>query len=205
MQIVKYDIQDNIVEVGFKEGNFVVYTQIAYDENKTKQELLQLAYIQAKSSIDYEKTLDKHSFISEEEGEKFIPDIPKPTKVDVNFNELKGEVLDQYGDVYSTSVEFSIERTDKARIEDNTIIEDEVEEDEEYFIVARYNDLEEKQKRVIYVSKPSELDLLQQQISDISRNSANKHEVDRVKDELLEVQDFIVNQRYQNLLSEGGM
>lgn len=205
MQIVKYDVQGNILEVGFREDDFVVYTQIVYDKNKSKEELLQLAYIQAKSSIDYERTLQKHSFTTEEKGEEFIPEESRPTKLEIDFYSLKGKVLDQYGGIYSTDIEFSIEGTDKARIENDVIIEDEVKEDEEYFIVAKYNDLVEKQKRIIYASKPDELDLLQQQISDINNKIAKRYEIDRVKGELLEVQNFIVNQQYNELLNKGGM
>ena len=205
MQVVKYDIQDNILEVGFKEDNFVVYTQIGYDENKTKEELLQLAYIQAKPSIDYEKTLDRHSFITKKEGEEFIPENPKPSKLNVDFNNLSGEILDQYGDIYSTNIDFFIEGTDKARIENDIVIVDEVEEDEEYFVVAKYDNLEERQYRTIYALVPSEFELLQQQISEVDNNTAKRHEIAMVKNDVLEVQDFIVNQRYQELLKEGGI
>lgn len=185
MQIVEYKVNKEILTVGFKVDNFIVYSQIAYDENKTKYELIQLAYEQVKQTIDYEKTLEEHSFTTDIEGEEFIPEEPKPKYLEIDFNTLTGTVLDQYRDVYSTDIEFIIESTDKARIEENTIIENIVEEDTEYFVVARYGDLEERQKRIIYAHKPDKLAKLEEQ--------------------LLEVQSYIVEKEYQELLKEGGI
>lgn len=185
MQIVEYEINKNILIVGFKVDNFIVYSQIAYDENKTKHELIQLAYEQVKQTIDYEKTLEKHSFITDIEGEEFIPEEPKPKYLEIDFNALTGTVLDQYRDVYSTDIKFIIEGTDKARIEENTIIENIAEEDTEYFVVARYGDLEERQKRIIHAPVPDKIGELENQ--------------------LLEVQNYIVNKEYEDLLREGGM
>lgn len=153
MQIVKYEFNKNILTVGFKESDFVVYSQIFYDESKTKDNLLQEAYIQCRSAIEYEKTQIEHSFITETEGEEFIPQPPIPIRLNVDFITLTGKVLDQYGDVYSTDIILSVEGTDKARIDGKTIIEDFVTVDTEYFIVAKFEGLEEKQKRVIYAPK----------------------------------------------------
>ncbi|MGO5076203.1 hypothetical protein ACTQ4K_20305, partial [Clostridium sporogenes] len=107
MQIVKYSIDDNILTVGFKEDNFVVYSSISYDNTLFKNELLQKAYLQIKDVIEYEKTLDQHSFITEETGEEFIPEQSKLNKLEVDFNKLQGKVIDQYGNVISTDVIFS--------------------------------------------------------------------------------------------------
>jgi hypothetical protein len=157
VKIIKYEINKNILTVGFNEDNFVVYSSIAYDPNKTKQELLQQAYIQCKDAIEYEKTQDEPSILwnsggdeEYEEYEEFTPEEPKANKLVVDFNNLTGEVLDQYCELYSTEVTFYIEGTDKAKIENNTVVESEVETDTEYFIAAKYNELVEKQKRIIY-------------------------------------------------------
>lgn len=83
-------------------------------------------------------------------------------KLDVDFNNLIGNILDQYGDVFSTDITFSIEGTDKARIQDTSIIEEDVREDIEYYIVAKYKELEEKQKRIIEVKKPTEVEMLEE-------------------------------------------
>ena len=166
MQIVKYEINKNILTVGFKEDNFVVYAQVGFDENKTKDELVQLAYIQAKPSIKYEKTLNEHSFITDEVGEVFIPELPKPTNLDVNFDSLTGKVLDQYGNVFDGEVIFTID-SDVARIEDGTIVEDEVEEDTEYKIIASYNDLIVQENRIIHPFTPNETDILKYEIEEL--------------------------------------
>lgn len=166
MQIVKYEINKNILTVGFKEDNFVVYAQVGFDENKTKDELLQLAYIQAKPSIEYEKTLDEHSFITDEVGEEFIPEQPKPSKLDVNFDSLEGKVIDQYGDLFNGEVEFYIE-SGVVRIEDGVVVEDVVEEDTDYTIYAKHNDLEVFKTRTIYPSIPSDAHILRDEISPI--------------------------------------
>ncbi|MGO5075880.1 hypothetical protein ACTQ4K_18460, partial [Clostridium sporogenes] len=77
----------------------------------------------------------------------------KLNKLEVDFNKLQGKVIDQYGNVISTDVIFSIEGTNKARIENNKIVEDEVEKDTEYYIMVKYKDLEKRQKRIIYCTK----------------------------------------------------
>lgn len=153
MEIVKYKQEDSSLIIGFKEDNFVVYSVISYDETLSKNELLQKAYLQVKDTIEYEKNSQEHSFITEETGEEFIPEQSKLNKLEVDFNKLQGKVIDQYGNVISTDVIFSIEGTNKARIENNKIVEDEVEKDIEYYIIAKYKDLEKKQKRIIYCTK----------------------------------------------------
>lgn len=153
MQIVKYSLANNVLTVGFKEDNFLVFSVVPYTKNKTRDELLQEAYRNVKHTIDYEKTLNTHSFITEEMGEEFTPSVPKPIKLNIDFDNLKGKVLDQYGDVFSTNIEFSIEGTSKAKIQNNSIIEEEATEDIGYYVVAKYEGLEEKQKRIIYSTK----------------------------------------------------
>ncbi|MBU3145855.1 hypothetical protein [Clostridium sp. CF012] len=153
MQIVKYEIKNNILIVGFKEENFVVYAQIAFFDTKTKQELLQIAYIQCKNSIEYEKTLETHALTIDKEGEEFTPQIPMAVKLNVNFNTLTGQALDQYGEVFSIDIIFTVEDTDKATISDNKVIEAEVFEDTNYFIIAKFNMLEEKQERILHATK----------------------------------------------------
>lgn len=199
MQIVKYEINKDILTVGFKVDDFIVYSQIAYDNDKSKNELLQSAYEECKKAIDYEKTLSQHSFITDKEGEEFTPEEAKPAKLIVDFNNLTGKVLDQYGDIYSEEVEFSIEDTDKARIEDNEVVEEEVEETTEYYVVAKYNDLEKKQKRIIFASEPDRVNELREEIlTHLSR-------INELDNQLLEVQEYIVNKEYQELLKEGGI
>lgn len=170
MEIVEYKIESNTLTVGFKEDNFVVYSAIPYAKNKSKNELLQEAYINVKNTINYEKTLEKHSFTTNKKGEEFTQEEPKATKLDVDFNNLIGNVLNQYEDVFSTDITFSIEGTDKARIQDNSIIEEDVNEDIEYYIVAKYKELEEKQKRIIHAK--AEEDFLQDRVEALEKSNA---------------------------------
>ena len=158
MEIVKYEINKNILTIGFKEndskGNpFIVYTQVFYDTSKTKQELLQSAYEQCRSAIEYEKTQTEHCIVSDTQGEDFIPEISKVTKLQIDFTSLSGKALDQYENTVSTNITFSIEGTDKAIIKDGKITEQIVVADTEYNVVATYENLVEKQKRTIFASK----------------------------------------------------
>ncbi|ASN72267.1 hypothetical protein 10S12_5 [uncultured Caudovirales phage] len=185
MQIIEYKIEGNILTVGFKEDNFVVYSQIAHDNEKSKQELLQKAYEQCKSSIDYEKTLEEHSITTDKEGEEFIPQGPYASKLEIDFNSLTGKVLDQYNDLYSPDIIFCIEGTDKAKIRDNIIIEESTEQDVEYYVVAKYMDLEERQKRIIYAPRPQE-----------------PNKIEELEKEICELQSYIIEKEYKKLLQE---
>ena len=91
---------------------------------------------------------------------------PVATTLKANFNNLTGKVYDQYGLEVDLPIEFSIEGT-SARIEDGKIIEDVVDSDTSYFIVARYGDLEERQERTIYAPvepQPNEVEILNNKI-----------------------------------------
>ena len=84
MKVVKYEIDKNILTVGFAENDFIVYTQLAYNATKTKQELLQKAYEQCKSAIDYEKTQEEHAFEWDGKGgEDFTPALPKAKSIEL--------------------------------------------------------------------------------------------------------------------------
>ncbi|MBC8590600.1 hypothetical protein [Wansuia hejianensis] len=176
IQVIDYKEVDNIISAGFKKHNFVVYGQIGNIEGFTKKQYLQALYEQCKAAIDYEtdrfnQGLPNH-LVSKEEGETFIPDHPKPTTLRIDFDNLSGVVLDQYGDVYSTNVEFTIEGTNRVRIEGNRVIEDEVEESEEYQIVAKYSDLVETQSRTVNVIYPDNIESLEQSIAELTLETA---------------------------------
>jgi hypothetical protein len=125
MQIIKYEIDKSRLTVGFKEDVFVVYAQIPYDNTKTKEYLLQKAYEQVKSAIEYENTLTEHSFTTDETGEEFTPEMPKASKVIIDnvinyfsclqtgdlTQQFTAKVYDQYGDVISKSITFSFSST----------------------------------------------------------------------------------------------
>ncbi len=149
MKVVKYETDKNILTVGFAEDNFIVYTQLAHDNTKTKQELLQKAYEQCKSAIDYEKTQEEHAFEWDGKGgEEFIPPSPKAKSVELILDKsyvqfeanqetaeiaLSADVKDQYGDNYIGNIEFS---TTYGNISENTLIIPSVTEYTEVVITA---------------------------------------------------------------------
>jgi len=151
---VKYEIDKNILTVGFAENDFIVYTQLAYDATKTKQELLQKAYEQCKSAIDYEKTQTEHAFAWDGiGGEEFTPSSPKAKSiqftVDKSFVQFEAnqetaeialftDVKDQYGDNYIGNIEFS---TTYGNILENTLIIPSVTEYTEVIITAKIEDI----------------------------------------------------------------
>lgn len=125
MQIIKYGVNKNILTVGFKESNFVVYSQLFYDTSKTIRILLQDAYVQVKSAIDYENILTEHSILTDEIGEEFIPEIPTASKVIIDnvinyfsclqvdnlTQQFTTKVYDQYGDLIGGTVTFTLDTT----------------------------------------------------------------------------------------------
>ena len=94
------------------------------------------------------------------------------TKItNVNFNNFTADIYDQFGEKINVDVEFMIDGTG-ARIEDGKIIEDVVENDTSYFIVAKYGDLEERQERTIYAPRevePSEMDIFKNEIEELKQ------------------------------------
>lgn len=162
MQIIKYEVNRNILTVGFKEDNFVVYSQIAFDSAKTKRELLQKAYVQCKGAIDYEKTQTEHSFTTEVEGEEFIPEQSKATIVKLNSDKnhiqfalnqeneivnLSVEIKDQYGDDFAGSIAFV---TDYGAINNNVLTIPKVTENEVITITANIGDIWDTIKINVY-------------------------------------------------------
>lgn len=92
---------------------------------------------------------------------------PVATTLKADFNNLAGKLYNQYGLEMDLPIEFSIEGTG-ARIENGKIVEDVVEEDTSYFIVAKYGDLEERQERFLYAPVepvPNELDMANRKIN----------------------------------------
>ena len=87
----------------------------------------------------------------------------------VDFNNFTADIYDQFGEKMNVDVTFEIEGMG-ARIEDGTIIEDVVENDTSYFIVAKHGDLEERQERIIYAPRevePSQIDILNNEIAEL--------------------------------------
>lgn len=138
----------------FNDGDYVKVA-ILFDDNtygatrvvssyRDKKEILRDAYIILKSSERIKFNGNKEDF------EDLIFEEPKPNSMEVDFYNLSGKVYDQYGDLIPVEINFSIEGTNKARIENNKLIEEEVKELTSYFIVAKCGELIKKDERFIY-------------------------------------------------------
>lgn len=150
MKLLKYEKygQDMIVSILFDDGTYNVTKVI--DNSRPKEEIIKDGYIILKNSERYPYTEDTKDL------EDLILPKPTPTFMDVDFYKFNGKVYDQYGEEIKADITFKIQDTDKAIIENNKIIEQEVEEITSYFIVAKCGDLEEKQERFIYPPAPVE-------------------------------------------------
>lgn len=144
---MKYKILDQT------ENNIQIFC--LYDDNTSSlldlvagrelEEILQDAYILTKNKEN------RQAYTGEEieELKDYIPK-PKVTRLDVDFYSLRGKVYDQYGDMLDAPITFEIEGTDKAKIENGKIIEEEVTEETSFFIVAKVGDLEQREERFLY-------------------------------------------------------
>lgn len=152
-------------------GKYTLYTLLldnnttttvsVVDDNRDEKDIMKDIRILTKDTVG-------EPFIGTTDVEDYVFEDSKPTLMYVDFNNLTGEVYDQYADVVDMKIVFTVEGTDKARIENGQLIEDTVEEDVSYFIVAKVGDLEEKQERIIYapvVPQPSEADILREDLA----------------------------------------
>lgn len=164
------------------EDNTFITLNLAQD---TLENMLKNAYILSKNieRLQYEGEVPK-------DLETYEKPQSAATKItNVNFNNLTADIYDQFGEKMNVDVEFMIDGTG-ARIENGEIIEDAVDNDTSYFIVARYGNLEERQERTIYAPREielSEIDILSKKVELLaSENEA--------KDDLLQE---IILQMYQ--------
>ena len=147
------------------------------------EEILQDAYILTKNKEN------RQAYNGEkiEELKDYIPK-PKIARLEADFYNLTGKVYDQYGDLLDAPISFEIEGTDKAKIEDGKLIEEEVEEDTSFFIVAKVGNLEQRQERFLY-PRPEEVEPNPDELP------VTKGEFDKLVAEnkdLLETQDAIM-------------
>lgn len=130
MQVIKYEVQENDILVEFKRRNYAVSGMIskARVAGLPKKDIIQKVYEVCKPSLDYEE--DRflkglpNSKTTDENGEVFVPLLPKVTKVNLSvhdnvvlFNKeqsnyvvnLSCNIKDQYGvdivraPIYSTT------------------------------------------------------------------------------------------------------
>lgn len=209
LEVIDYMEKGTKVSVGFKKHNFVVYSEIGTETNLGKSDYLQKMYEQVKTAIDYELKMfeegKENTILTDKIGEVFTPNNPEPSKLEVDFGNLAGKVLDQYGDIYSEDIKFSIEGTKKVVIENNAVKESSVEEDTNYSVLAKYEILEKRQERTVYAYKRSDIEILEEQVYKLLVEAPSIGDVSSIQNELVEIQGFIVEKEYENLLIEGGL
>lgn len=137
-------------------GKYTLYTLLldnnttttvsVVDDNRDEKEIMKDIRILTKDTVG-------EPFVGTTDVEDYVFEDSKPALMYVDFNNLAGEVYDQYADVVDMKIAFTIEGTDKARIENGELIEDEVDIDTSYFIVAKCGDLEERQGRKIHAPR----------------------------------------------------
>lgn len=144
MKLLKYIDDGNraLVAILFDDNTYAETTVIS--KNRTEQDILKDAYILLKNKA-------KNQFEgNKDEYEDLVLEAPKPNTLDVNFYNLSGKTYDQYGNEIQAEITFSIEGTDKVKIEKGALIEEEVTETTSFFIVAKCGDVEKKEERFIY-------------------------------------------------------
>lgn len=150
MKLLQY-IDDSYyarVAILFDDGTYAVTSVVS--GNRNKEDILKDAYILLRN-------VERVRFEGQaKDYEDLILPAPKENNMEVNFYDLTGKVYDQYGEVMEKQVQFEIQGTDKARIENNKIIEQEVAEITSYFIVVSCGALVQKEERFIYPSAPVE-------------------------------------------------
>lgn len=143
MKLIQYtdDGSRALVTILFDDGTYAITDVISGD--RPKDDILKDAYIILKN-------IDRAIFEDDPRGfDDLILPSPKVNRIDANFYDLTGKVYDQYGEIMGKEIQFEIQGT-KARIENNKIIEEEVEEMTSYFIVASCGELVQKEERFIY-------------------------------------------------------
>lgn len=155
MKIQKLENRLAFVDVDPTGQIFAIYTPLQEPQK---------AYELIKQAMDYEKNSTDHSFLFEGnygDLEMFVPAKPHPVFMEVDFRNLKGKVYSQYGEVMDLDITFTIEGTDKAKIEDHKIIEESVDIDTPYTIIAKVEDITERRENIIKAVDKQEI-LLQE-------------------------------------------
>lgn len=150
MKLIQY-IDDSYyarVAILFDDNTYAVTSVIS--GNRNKEDILKDAYILLRN-------VDRVRFEGDaKDYEDLVLPAPKENYMEVNFYDLTGKVYDQYGELMDKEIQFEVQGTGKARIENNKIIEGEVKEITSYFIVASCGELVQKEERFIYPPAPVE-------------------------------------------------
>lgn len=148
MKLLKFEDygKNKLISIIFADGTFA--TTSVSKKDRDKNDLIKDAYILLKNANrePYDGDISELQDIRLEE--------PKATSMVPDFYALKGAVYDQYGDAMEEPIKYTIEGTDKARIENGTVVEEKVEEDTKYVIRATAGDLIETLERTIYKEEP---------------------------------------------------
>ena len=144
MKLIQYIDDSDYARVAilFDDNTYAVTSVIS--GNRSKDDILKDAYILLKNveRVRFEgNPKDFEDLVLPEPREKFM---------DIDFYNLTGKVYDLYGEVMDKEIQFEIQGTDKARIENNKVVEEEVTEETSYFIAASCGELVQKQERFIY-------------------------------------------------------
>ena len=144
MKLIQYtdDGSRALVTILFDDGTYAITDVISGD--RPKNDILKDAYIILKNTERVIFEGDPKDF------DNLILPEPKEKTMDIDFYNLTGKVYDQYGDLMDKEIQFEVQGTDKAKIENNKVVEEEVEEETSYFIVASCGELVGKQERFIY-------------------------------------------------------
>lgn len=147
IKLLKYEQQNNTTTVTiYNENDSTKTTVVVYGTERDKQEIL-------KDALILSKFTNKEKYEDEEVIENVEMAEPRPSKMYADFANLSGYVIDQYADKMENEIKYSIEGKG-ATIQGNKIVEEEVEEDTSYFIVAKCGELVEKQERFLYAPVP---------------------------------------------------
>ena len=144
MKLIQYKDDSYYARVAilFDDNTYAVTSVIS--GNRSKEDILKDAYILLRN-------VERVRFEGKaKDYENLILPAPKENFMEVNFYDLTGKVYDQYGEVMDKQVQFEIQGTDKARIENNKIVEEEVEQITSYFIAASCGELVQREERFIY-------------------------------------------------------
>lgn len=144
MKLLQYTDDGDYVKVAILFDDNTYGATSVVSAGRDGKEILKDAYIILKSSERLKFNGNK------DEYEDLIFEESKPHSMEIDFYNLSGKVYDQYGDLIPAEIIFSIEGTNKARIENNKLIEEEVKELTSYFIVAKCGELIKKDERFIY-------------------------------------------------------
>lgn len=150
MKLIQY-IDDSYyarVAILFDDNTYAVTSVVS--GNRNKEDILKDAYILLRNVERVRFEGDSRDF------DNLILPASQANNIDVNFYELTGKVYDQYGDLMDKKISFEVQGTDKAKIENNKVVEEEVEEITSYFIVASCGELVQKEERFIYPPAPVE-------------------------------------------------